>query len=157
MSRTDRKRLGSALWGMLIGAGIAMAIAACAAGKSAAPAMERRDPKDEIKEKLREISDWRVEQGLAREPSPGLIQNMRPIPFNKLRVCPDDPNPGTEPCRDVCGLKEKICENAEEICRIAGEIGDDAWANAKCDSAKASCKEATEKCCSCAAGEKSGQ
>ena len=52
-------------------------------------------------------------------------------------------------CADVCELGSAICENAEDICAIAAELGDDAWAKDKCDSAKASCREAQERCCQC--------
>ena len=59
------------------------------------------------------------------------------------------PGPPQARCADVCELGGAICENAEDICAIATELGDDAWAKDKCDSAKASCREAQERCCQC--------
>ena len=69
-----------------------------------------------------------------------------------MRICPDEYEPVTEECQDVCSLAGAICENADSICRIAGELPGDTWAEGKCDSAKASCKEAKERCCSCENG-----
>jgi hypothetical protein len=59
------------------------------------------------------------------------------------------PTPPIPRCTDVCELGTAICDNAEDICAIAAELGDDAWARDKCDSAKASCREAQEGCCEC--------
>ena len=55
----------------------------------------------------------------------------------------------TNTCNDVCTIAENICENAAAICRISDELENDRWADEKCASAKASCKEAKETCCGC--------
>ena len=166
MRPLKKNQPGSALWGVLIGLGLAIAIAACAAGRSAQPAASGPsvagvdagiDPrKQEIMRLSKEIRQWRVGQDMAPEPPIDLTQRPEFIqpPVKKLRQCQgeEDP-PKTAECTDVCTLKDDICDNAESICRIADELGDDAWAQEKCKSAKASCKEATEKCCGCLADE----
>ncbi len=158
MSHPSRNHLGAALWGVLLGLGIAIAIAACASQSRSATVAGMDARKQRIQELWNEIGDWREEKGMARDPlidltrRPEIIQNS----VSKIRQCPpdDDPPAKTEVCDDVCDLKKNICDNAESICRIAGQLGDDDWARDKCKSAKASCKEATEKCCGCLADEK---
>ena len=55
-------------------------------------------------------------------------------------------------CDDVCSLSDDICDNAEAICNIADDLGkDDEYAQDKCASAKASCREAKQRCCDCSA------
>lgn len=67
------------------------------------------------------------------------------------RVCVDN-HKVTKTCEDVCGLSDAICDNAESICNIADELGkDDDFAQGKCTDAKASCREAKQKCCGCSA------
>ena len=157
MSRTSRigtVHLGAALWGVLLGLGLAIAIAACAGQVKGVAGMDER--KQQIQELWNKIRDERVDHGMSADPTldfrrPDIMQNS----VAKIRQCPpDDAPPRTEACDDVCTLKGSICDNAAQICRIAGELGDDDWANDKCNKAKASCKEATEKCCGCLADEK---
>jgi len=167
MSRINNVQLGAALWGVLVGLGLAIAIAACASGSKSAQAPIAAGPdasmdpdKQRILNEWNEIGDWRVSKGLARDPLDALTRNdvqaLHKSPVSKIRQCPpdDDAPPKTEACDDVCNLKKDICDNAASICRIADQLGDDAWARNKCNSAKASCKEATEKCCGCRADEK---
>jgi hypothetical protein len=103
--------------------------------------------KDDIRDLWMQIREWRVELAMPADPTPGdkalLAQAVK-----ALRRCPaTDAAEGA--CGDVCNLKDAICDNADSICRIADELGDDAWAAGKCTSAKASCKEATDRCCGC--------
>lgn len=171
MSRTRNIQLGAALWGVLIGLGLAIAIAACAqgskdartpvaAGPDAAGARVEIDPrKQEIKERWKEIGDWRERQGLIRDPLDVLsrrdVQAIILSTVAKIRQCPtEEEPPKTDACTDVCSLRDDICDHAAAICRIADDLGDDAWARKRCNSAKTSCKQATEKCCDCQAGEK---
>jgi hypothetical protein len=156
-------RLGGAIWGVLIGLGLAIAIAACAQSSSgrapaAEPAVARTDidPRKQDIEKLwGEIRQWRKERGMTPDPLIDLTRDpdimLAPVP--QLRQCPatDEP-PKSAACDDVCNLRDDICDNAESICRIADQLGDDDWARNKCKSAKASCKEATDKCCGCESG-----
>jgi hypothetical protein len=171
MSQPSRIHFGAALWGILIGLGIAIAIAACASGRAATSSPQAAGPdaamgraqldpnKQAILDKWNEIGDWRERKGLIRDPLDAMTRNdvqaIPKVPVSKIRQCPaqEDP-PKTDECTDVCSLKDDICDNAASICRIANDLGDDAWAREKCDSAKQSCKEATEKCCGCLADEK---
>jgi len=153
MSPLKKIQPGSALWGILVGLGLAIAIAACAGRSSPVGGLDEN--KQKIQKQWNEIRQMRVEKGMSPDP---LLDMRRPdffqTPVPKIRQCPveEDP-PKTEECIDVCGLKDDICDNAASICRIADQLGDDAWARGKCNSAKASCKEATDKCCGCLADE----
>ncbi len=145
---------------------LAIAVAACASPTRQAPpatahTAEARGPlpgpydteKSEIADLWMQIRGWRVDMGMPTEPRWALVERFTPIPVKKLRLCEDDPRPRTDKCIDVCKIADAICDNAEQICRIADQLEDDSWANDKCHSAKASCKEATGQCCECAAQE----
>ena len=95
-----------------------------------------------------QIRDWRREAGLRVEPSAQSILEMRDRKLPEARrVCPDT-HPITKSCEDICSLADAICDNAESICAIADKLGkDDHQAQEKCTSAKASCKEAKQRCC----------
>ena len=123
-------------------------IAACAGQKSAAPQAMAMDPrKTEIQDLWMQVRDWRVENGMSADPEVPMAKTFPAIPT--IRKCSVEREPTTEVCQDTCSLKDAICYNAEKICRIASDLGNDTWAESKCDSAKASCKEATTKCCEC--------
>jgi len=67
------------------------------------------------------------------------------------RVCTDGHEVPPR-CNDVCSISDNICDNAEAICSIADELGKgDEYAQDKCASAKASCREAKQRCCACSA------
>lgn len=154
MSRMNNLKLGAALWGILVGLGLAIAIAACASQSKGVAGMDAR--KQDIQELWKKIRQDRLDNGMSADP---LLDIRRPEffqkPVEKIRQCPaDEEPPKTAECSDVCSLKDDICDNAAKICDIADQLGDDAWARGKCNSAKASCKEATEKCCGCLADEK---
>ena len=95
-----------------------------------------------------QIRDWRREAGLRVEPSAESMLEMRNRKLQEAqRVCPDT-HPITKQCEDICSLADAICDNAEAICEIADKLGkDDHQAQEKCTSAKASCKEAKQRCC----------
>ena len=156
MSPLKKIQPGSALWGVLVGLGLAIAIAACASGRSSPSAVGGLDErKQDIQKHWNEIRQMRVEKGMSPDP---LLDNRRPeffqSPIAKIRQCPSEEDPPkSDECIDVCGLKDEICDHAASICRIADQLGDDSWAQGKCRSAKASCKEATDKCCGCLADE----
>lgn len=57
--------------------------------------------------------------------------------------------PLTPTCGDACKLADSICENAGRICGLAGQLGNDPWANEKCSSGTASCEAARKRCCNC--------
>ncbi len=148
MSQMKKIHLGAAPWGVLVGLGLALAIAACASQARGIAGMDER--KQDIQRLWNEIRQMRKDNGMSADPTldpkrSDILQNSVP----KIRQCPDDDAPKSDQCADVCTLKDDICDNAASICRIAGELGDDDWARDKCNKAKASCKEATEKCCTC--------
>lgn len=96
-----------------------------------------------------QIRDWRREAGMDVDPSPTLISAPPKTVSDAKRVCPDSHKvPAT--CSDICSLADAICDNAEAICGIADELGkQDDFAQGKCTSAKASCREAKQRCCGC--------
>ncbi|MDB4959038.1 MAG: hypothetical protein JWO36_6607 [Myxococcales bacterium] len=100
-----------------------------------------------------QIRDWRREAHMELDPTRQTIFQWRgrSIPEAK-NVCPEaHPVPAT--CTDVCSLAENICDNAESICNIADELGkEDEYAQDKCGNAKASCREAKQRCCTCSGG-----
>jgi hypothetical protein len=140
------------LWGLLLGAAAGAGLAACRPPPSSVAAAEADMRKKEIQDLWIQIRDWRVDHNWSAEPAirtPGAS-------VREIRECKAPREPSTEICQDICTLKEAICDNAQDICRIAGQLEGDAWADEKCKSAKASCKEATQKCCQCAAAEQPG-
>ena len=124
-------------------------LAALACGGQRAP----RSPKvDEITALWTQIRQWRREAKLPVEPRHEDVNMMYDMPMQKAeRVCTDGhAEPPT--CGDVCSLADAICDNAEQICILADDLGkDDKWAQEKCASAKASCRDAKKKCCECSA------
>jgi hypothetical protein len=141
------------LWGLLLGAALGVGLAACASRASVAPTAEMELRKNEIKDYWMQIRQWRVERGWSADPASGMNLSRS---IKEIRTCDKTlpKEPSTETCQDICNLKDAICDNAQSICRIAGDLAGDAWADEKCKSAKASCKEATQKCCQCAASER---
>ena len=139
---------------------LATIAASCSAQRqSPAPAsseyyMQADMRKAEILDLWEQIRGWRVEElQLSANPNRMVVAAVFRSSINRLRICPSQPAPKTPVCTDVCVIKDAICDNAEDICRIASEIPNDHWARDKCNSAKASCKEARERCCSCIAKE----
>lgn len=127
-----------------------IAIGACVKNKSGALDQQRIDRKNEITALWTQIRDWRREAGLEVEPTSRSLTEVRSLPFSRVRrerLCPEAPPPPA--CEDVCSLADAICDNAESICGIAAELAPDEWAAEKCTSAKASCREAKQRCCSC--------
>lgn len=132
---------------LLAGIAIGAAIAACARPNGDLRRMQL-DKKHEITALWTQIRDWRREAGMDVEPPASMVLQMRGKSPEKIRrVCPTAPPPAG--CDDVCSLADAICDNAESICGIAAELGGDPWADEKCDSAKASCREAKQRCCDC--------
>jgi hypothetical protein len=129
-----------------------LALAAACASRQPSVSYEQIDQrKQEIAMLWGQIRGWRQDAGLRGvEPSPRAILEMRGKPMAQAtRVCPQRVEPQTQRCGDVCSLADAICENADRICHIADELAGDDWADSKCSSAKASCKEARQACCNC--------
>ncbi len=136
-------------WLALAAAALAAGGLSCAASPASRSAYELRDTKhNEILLLHGNIIKYRKEMDLPDQPDRTLIQRLHNRP-----VEPPPPEPradAPEQCQDICDLADRICEAQEDICRIAGELGpDDTWAQEKCDSAKASCKEAKKRCTDC--------
>ena len=111
-----------------------------AAPAAAAPNRERQA--DEIIALDRQIQDWRLELDLKPDP-PRQFYGLPDPPWSPPRF------EANAECTDVCRLAEHICANKDDICRIADQLPGDTWAKGKCDSAKASCSEAKERCEKC--------
>lgn len=136
-----------------IAAVIGLAAAGC--GGPRAPAHVTADPsaRAEITALWTQIRAWRHEGGMEVEPDDDAVSAMQRMSVaSAARTCvlPGKPAPA---CTDICEIGSAICDNAEDICAIAATLGDDAWAKDKCASAKASCREAQERCCTCNRGE----
>jgi hypothetical protein len=109
------------------------------------------DPKkNEITALWTQIRDWRREANLPVEPRHEDVLQVIGTPVKEVqRVCPEG-HDVPETCNEVCSLADAICDNAEQICILADELGKkDTWAQDKCASAKASCRDAKKKCCGC--------
>ncbi len=132
--------------GALVGLLLAAVIVACARPMMPPPV----DKRQEILTLWTQIRQWRHEHQWDLEPPSSLIQYTRNETVRDARnVCPDGTRVPTT-CGDVCTLGEDICDNAERICTLADELGkDDQFAQEKCTSAKASCREGKQRCCDC--------
>jgi hypothetical protein len=102
-----------------------------------------------------QIRDWRREAHMPLDPPHVFELQLARTPVQDAkRVCPDN-HEVPKTCDDVCNLSGAICDNAETICKLADELGkDDTFAQDKCTSAKASCREAQQRCCDCSGGGK---
>jgi len=138
---------------VILGAALAAAavgIIACA--RPPHPTTETRMQKlNEITTLWAQIRDWRREAHMELDPAPLTMSQWRgrTVP-EAARVCSEALRVPPR-CGDVCSLGDAICDNAERICTLADELGNDHLAQDKCTSAKASCREAKQRCCSCAA------
>lgn len=132
--------------GVVVGFLLALVILSCAYR----PTIQPVDKRQEILTLWTQIRQWRHEHQWDLEPPSSLIQYSRNQTVRDARnVCPDGTR--TPPtCGDVCTLSDDICDNAERICTLADELGkDDQFAQEKCTSAKASCRESQQRCCDC--------
>jgi hypothetical protein len=139
--------LAAAILGMVVAIG---GIAACA--RTQPRTNETRIQKlNEITTLWAQIRGWRREAHMDLDPAPLTMHQWRgrTVP-EAARVCPEALRVPPR-CDDVCSIGDAICDNAERICTLADELGNDHLAQEKCTSAKASCREAKQRCCSCAA------
>lgn len=139
--------------GVLLGillAGFVLACAGSHSGRLPPPAWEVRMAKIGLVNDLWvQIRDLRREAGMQVDPPDPLERQFRRQSVAVAKAaCPDEQ--ATAPtCTDICVLAEHICDNAETICKIADELGKDDPSQEKCTSAKASCREARQRCCNC--------
>ncbi len=110
------------------------------------------DKRNEITALWTQIRGFRHDAGMDLDPSPSTLNQIRFKSVKDVeRVCVDN-HKVPKTCGDVCSLADAICDNAESICTIADELGKgDDFAQGKCTDAKASCREAKQKCCGCSA------
>ena len=108
---------------------------------------------DEITALWTQIRDWRREAGLPVDPRREDVIAIFNTPMKAAEpVCAvGHAIPPT--CSDVCSLADAICDNAEQICILADELKDQ-WSADKCASAKASCRDAKQRCCKCSEPQK---
>ena len=139
----------AAVCAVALGAAIA-AIAACG-GAQHGPPDDRMQKLNEITTLWAQIRGWRREAHMELDPAPLTMSQWRgrTVP-EAARVCPESIRVPPR-CDDVCSIGDAICDNAERICTLADELGNEHLAQEKCTSAKASCREAKQRCCTCAA------
>lgn len=129
------------------------ALGSCSIPPPAMPTEIRMQKLNEITALWAQIRGWRREAHMDLDPAPGTMNQWRSrTAFEAARVCPEALRVPPR-CDDVCSLGDAICDNAERICSLADELGNDHLAQDKCTSAKASCREAKQRCCGCAATE----
>lgn len=138
--------------GILSGLLLAGLVWSCARPKPPPDDWQRRMQKlQEIDRLYSEIRVFRSAAKLELEPPVTLqVAYQNKSTKEAARVCPDH-HAIPAACDDTCRLSSHICENAETICKIADELGAHDRAQEKCTSAKASCREAKQKCCNCSA------
>lgn len=133
-----------ALWALLL------TLTVACAGSPPPPQWQAQQlRKNELTALWTQIRDWRREAGMGVDPNPTMVFAMSRQSVHAADLTCPHQVPNT--CGDICNLADAICDNAESICEIADELRDDPWARGKCDNAKASCKEARQRCCECAA------
>lgn len=138
---------------MAVVAAIALGVACGAQNQK--PELVKQDKRTEIIALWAQIRNWRLEAKMPLDPAPQTVFEMRKQTVKGAqRVCPDGHQVPTT-CNDVCNIADAICDNAERICDIAAELGpDDKLGQEKCESSKASCREAKKNCCGCSDKEK---
>jgi hypothetical protein len=141
----------SALFG--VGAGVALAGLIVACHTVPAPTVSAYQKADEITMLWTQIRGWRHDARMDLDPTPASLTAVigKQVPDAK-RACPDG-HEVPKTCDDICDIADAICDNAEAICGLAAELGKaNTWAQDKCTSAKASCRESKQRCCDCSGG-----
>lgn len=111
--------------------------------------LDDQGKRQEITALSTQIRQWRLDASLAVEPDADSVMAMSEVsPAEAARAC-EAPAASGGTCGEVCDLGGAICDNAAAICRIADDLAGDGWAHDKCSSAKASCRDAEERCCTC--------
>jgi hypothetical protein len=143
-------RIRRTISGLVVAGLIGGLVGACARTIEPPEWQRHQQKMTEITTLWAQIRDWRRVARMDLDPTPADMFQWRGRPVSEAaRVCPDG---HTVPpaCGDVCNLADAICDNAEAICGIADELGKaDRDAQDKCTSAKASCREAKQRCCNC--------
>jgi hypothetical protein len=137
------------VWGLLLGALLGTVLAACASRAGQMPLSEVELRRKEIQDYWMQIREWRVELKLSPDPNERVGPDGMAAPQSAQRCEMPRRQPATEKCQDICTLRDAICDNKDSICRISEQLVDDTWAQRKCDSAKQSCSDASQRCCQC--------
>ena len=139
--------------GVALGLALGTVIAIVVSCGGAQPAQTNTDKHTQIAILWAQIRDWRREAKMPLDPPRTLMITFERSPVDQVkRVCADA-HAVPKTCDDVCNLSDAICDNAEAICGLADDLGkDDTFAQEKCASAKASCREAKQRCCDCSGG-----
>ncbi len=139
--------------GVALGLLLGIAISIVVACGGAQPPNHDQDKRTQIAILWGQIRDWRREGKMPLDPPRQLMfQYQNRAVQEAKRVCTDG-HEVPKTCDDVCDLSDAICDNAEAICGLADELGkDDTFAQEKCASAKASCRESKQRCCDCSGG-----
>jgi hypothetical protein len=132
--------------GLVLGIGLSIVVA-CGGAPPPPPTVDKHT---QILLLWSQIRDWRHEAHMPLDPPRALMFQYQALPLQQVkRVCTDG-HQVPKTCDDVCDLSDAICDNAEAICGLADDLGkDDTFAQDKCTSAKASCREAKQRCCDC--------
>ncbi len=127
-----------------------VAIAACGGASPPVDWTWKLQKENQITALWTQIRGWRHDAHMDLEPTRPDVMAVSGQPLSLARnVCTAE-HEVPKTCEDICDLSTAICDNAESICGIAAELGaDDSWAQDKCASAKASCREAKQRCCNC--------
>ena len=137
-------------WWLLL---IAILVMSCG-GPQKGPGCDDACKREEIITLSTQIRGWRHDARMELEPTRNNVMKFFAQPLDRVKQVCTETHEVPKKCEDVCELSTDICDNAENICGIAAELGpDDTWAQDKCASAKASCREAKQKCCDCSKAE----
>ena len=135
--------------------GITIAVVMSCGGSQEPGTMDERmriklQKENEITALWTQIREFRRDGKMPLDPPRSLQIQFERSPVDAVkRVCTDG-HEVPKTCDDVCDLATAICDNMEAICGIADDLGkDDTFAQEKCASAKASCREAKQRCCDC--------
>lgn len=162
------------LAGLALGAACAIVVACGGSRKASVPAgtmpvAGARQPvtssptsmaspeREELDRLDREIERELAELGIATSEPPACAAGGCPAPTAEQMssgLTPPTSDPTCKPapseqCQSSCKFSDSICSNAKRICEIAGDLGNDAYANEKCARGTESCTKSREKCCGC--------
>lgn len=129
---------------------LVLVLAACGAAPPPVDLDQKLAKENQITALWTQIRDWRREAHMPLDPPNSLLFQYQRLSVQQTRAaCPETQAVPTA-CNDVCSLADDICDNADQICKIADGLGpNDEYAQDKCTSAKASCRDAKQHCCEC--------
>lgn len=125
-------------------------VVACGGTPRPEPIDEKLRKENQITALWTQIREFRHEARMDLEPARSNVMKFFTLPVAAVKQVCTQEHEVPKKCEDVCLLSTDICDNAEAICGIAADLGpEDTWAQDKCANAKASCREAKQKCCDC--------